>query len=476
MYQTLSKYLLIFFLLGLIPSCKDDEVPLPDLLAQFDAAEQGISDTESSISVTLKLSREAPEAIHLEVSMTPDGLSYGTEFTTIPTATNNQISLTIPKGATEVQFEVQKAQNIFLNGTESIEFALLTASSPALLGSTTNFLLKFGSIVSTGSDMQLNGLKGAESGSSAANSVFVDLSNNQQLAVERASWDLGFYTGDDFRVILNNTTSATTRATAKTDLNQVTASDTIPASNWSMGYTAESFELIDDITGDLSKTVIAAISSNDSENKVYILNRGTGGGVPARRWWKIRVLRKGSDGYTLQYAPITSNSFQTIDIAKDPSYHFNYVFLGQDNAASQTAQLTAAEPVANNWDFKWGYSLYETALGAGTIPYAFSDLIAINHRSGVMAAEVSTSTVSYENFSEQHIGTITFEDDLYAIGANWRVTSSATEPIGVRTDRFYVIKDPAGNVYKIKFISFHANDGGERGKPKFEYQLVKKTN
>ena len=89
------------------------------------------------------------------------------------------------------------------------------------------------------------------------------------------------------------------------------------------------------------------------------------------------------------------------------------------------------------------------------------------------AAEILTSTVSYDAYAESNIATTTFKNDKYVIGSNWRVASQSST--GVRTDRFYVVKDATGNVYKLKFISFASQDGGERGKPKFEFKLVKKV-
>ena len=53
---------------------------------------------------------------------------------------------------------------------------------------------------STGAQVEFNGLIGSESGSSAGNSVYLDLSTDKTTAVARASWDLGFYSGSDFRV------------------------------------------------------------------------------------------------------------------------------------------------------------------------------------------------------------------------------------------------------------------------------------
>ena len=42
----------------------------------------------------------------------------------------------------------------------------------------------------------------------------------------------------------------------------------------------------------------------------------------------------------------------------------------------------------------------------------------------------------------------------------------------LRTDRFFVIKDPAGNVYKLKFTG-GAKADLERGHPTFQYAILK---
>ncbi|WP_025761382.1 HmuY family protein [Dyadobacter tibetensis] len=468
--NTKLYYCLAFIFLSLTwSSCKDNEISLPDQLVQFEASEQGMNETDEELSIKLKLNREATEDVSLVIDLTTSGITYGTEFTTSPQASESGIQLRIPKGKSETEFIIKKASDLLLDGDESVNFKIKSVTAPVIIGSTGNLLLKFGPIISIGTTLQLNGLIGNESGSSAGNAVFVDLSNNRQTAVGRSSWDLGFSNGEEFRVIINNLTSATARLTNKTDLNQVTAADTLEAGNWSLGYTPESFNLIDDPLGDLSKTVIAGISPSDGENQVYILNPGTGGGLPVRPWWKLRILRKGNDGYLLQYARIQDQSFKTIEIKKGADHHFQYVQL------STEAKIVDFSPASSQWDFRWSYALYQTAFGTTNIPYAFFDLIAINQHSGVEAAEVMASKISYSNFTEADLAGITFENDVYKIGSNWRVTSSSTEPVGVRTDRYYLIKDTTGNIYKLRFLSFHSNDGGERGKPKFEYSLVKKN-
>src|SRR5688572_5872988 len=82
-------------------------------------------------------------------------------------------------------------------------------------------------IVPPPTDAKIQTLSGGPGGSNAANSVFVDMSNGRQDSVARASWDLGFYTGSDFRVVLNHTSGAGVKVTTKTDLAEVNGDDTI---------------------------------------------------------------------------------------------------------------------------------------------------------------------------------------------------------------------------------------------------------
>ncbi|KYP13297.1 HmuY family protein [Flavihumibacter sp. CACIAM 22H1] len=316
---------------------------------------------------------------------------------------------------------------------------------------------------SAGARLQLNGGAG---GAAAINTVFLDLSTAKQDSVKRTAWDLALYTGNDFSVMINNTTVALAKATTKSNLADVSAADTagmVLALNHAAPSATE-FALLDDIGGDLSKTVIGTISATESANKVYILNRGTGGGVAARDWLKIKIIRKGN-GYSIQYAKIAEANFSTIDVVKNNSYQFNYISF--DNGP------VTVEPEKENWDLQWGYAVFKTNFGGGDVPYAFSDLIAINFRAGVQVAEILTSTTSYENFKEADLATASFSADRWAIGSNWRATTGAA--IGVKTDRFYLVKDSNGNYYKLKFISFTSQDGGTRGKPELSFQLVKEA-
>jgi len=321
---------------------------------------------------------------------------------------------------------------------------------------------------SSGAIVQLNGIAAGEAGSAAGNSVYLDLSSDRQTSVLRSGWDLGFYSGNDFRVILNNTTAAGAKLLNTNDLAAVGAADTIglTLATSQTNPLPEQLPYFDNVAGDLSKTVIPAISAIDAENKVVILNRGTGGGIASRPWIKMRILRNTLGGYTLQYAGIQETTFKTMLIAKDANWHFKFISFDKG--------LVDAEPAKDSWDIVWTYSVYETNFGAGQVPYNFSDLIAVNYLSGVTVAtkiyaDAATASAAYSAFNKDSVANATFSTNRWAIGSGWRSTQPAT---GAKLDRFYIIKDGRGNYYKLKCTAMGVNDGGTRGKPEFKYSLV----
>ncbi|MEO6539910.1 MAG: hypothetical protein ABIN74_02920, partial [Ferruginibacter sp.] len=230
---------------------------------------------------------------------------------------------------------------------------------------------------STGADVKLNGIAGNEAGAVAGNAVYLDLSGERQTAVLRSAWDLGFYCSTDFRVILNNSIVAGAKVLTQNSLADVGAADTVGLTLSTSQFNPLPGDLnyFDNIAGDLTKTVIPAVSAVDADNKVIILNRGTGGGIAARPWVKLRVLRNATGGYTMQYAGILETTFRTIQVPKDAAYHFKFV--------SFENGIVDAQPEKDKWDLVWSYSVFESNFGAGPVPYNFSDLIAINYLSGV---------------------------------------------------------------------------------------------
>ena len=80
---------------------------------------------------------------------------------------------------------------------------------------------------------------------------------------------------------------------------------------------------------------------------------------------------------------------------------------------------------------------------------------------------VNVADFSYESFSSSNVDDNAFLADQTAIGSNWRDVFSGTHDDTV----FFVVKDPNGNIYKIKFLAL-TNDNGVRGYPEFEFELL----
>lgn len=166
-------------------------------------------------------------------------------------------------------------------------------------------------------------------GPNEPNQVYFDLRTNTATVVQRDSWDLGFYCGNDFRVIINPSIKLAVKNMETTDMNAVT---TDSASSYfgvvAVGtFDATNVEYVDDFDGNIQNTAIAEISDNDDENMVYLVNMGyevgtttpTAGSTSpfgeARGWKKIRILKRGVD-YLLQYADLDDTTYQEYFIEK----------------------------------------------------------------------------------------------------------------------------------------------------------------
>lgn len=446
----------------LISACrKRADVGLSDNLVVFTASEQGMTESENSIDVKLKLSRQTDKDVPVTITFTPTGLVYGTDFTTTPEAANGEVTVIVPSGNNEAKFTVNKVAGALFDGDEKIKFDIYRSESPLLIGSLKEFDLGFKELVANNATAKLDG-----GGATYPNKVFFDLSANRQTLVNRTAWDLGFYTHpDSFRVVINSSTTMMAKEINKNDLTQVTAADTtnfyLDLAYGAFGGPAGSMAFVDNPAGDLSKTAFKSIAASVADNKVYIVNRGNGVGTPAphRGWKKVRVLRNASGGFTVQYADIAATTFSTIEVPKDNEYFFKYISF--DNG------LVNVEPKKTKWDIAWTYFANSFGTGPAEIPFMFQDIVLQNRN--VQVAKVLAATRSYDAFTEADLAGITdWSTSQIKIGSDWRTTN----PAGVPVDRYYIIKDGEGNYYKLKFTAI--TDGGIRGYPFVAYALVKR--
>jgi hypothetical protein len=329
-------------------------------------------------------------------------------------------------------------------------------------------------------------LSPAIGGPTQPNQVYVDLSGENSVAVNRTAWELAFYSGSEYRVAINGSIKMAAKQTTSNDITQPVEIDNTVAVGVPNQGTGEidggNISYIDHPAGAITGTAIAEVSANDADNKVYLVNLGNAiptaipqiGSVnlygEARGWKKIRVLRNGN-GYTLQYADPAATTFQEITIAKDAAYNFKFFSL-------TTNSEVVVEPQKDQWDLNLTTFTNILSMGPqGSISYFYSDFVVSNNKGGVRVYEVLNSAgVTYDAFTVANVDnaklTAEAAADQRVIGANWRNAGGQGGAIpSVKDDRFYVVKDTDGNIYKLKFIAMY-NMAGERGYPTFQYELL----
>jgi hypothetical protein len=141
-FRSFKIYTLALLATVAIASC-DDEPALPDNLATFETDNIGFEGEKTDVKILL--TRAASQETTLQITLTPDGVTYGTEFTTEPDGSNGTISIVVPKGSTDAVFSINKTNGVFLDGDESISFTIASADAQVLLGesvaTTVNFWL-----------------------------------------------------------------------------------------------------------------------------------------------------------------------------------------------------------------------------------------------------------------------------------------------------------------------------------------------
>lgn len=329
-------------------------------------------------------------------------------------------------------------------------------------------------------------------GAAQGNQVWVDLSEPQESSMTsnlRTDWDLGFYSGDEFRVVINGSIiMAAGQISDATDIDAVTTSQVTSLQNEVMvgSFVASNMQYIDNPDGLFlnQTTAIAAISANDSENPIYLINMGndiytgtispgsaiTGG--ESRGWYLLQVTRNANTGYKIKFKELTSSeSHHEYILTKNEDYALNFFSL-------KNAKEVIIQPKRKNWDI--GFTVftnevfYSPGVSAGS--YVYADFVVSNITDGVGAYQVdipsgSSADEYYSNFKADDIDASQFIfNDQRAIGDHWR-TVTGSNGAQVYGDRFYIIKDAEGFFFKLRFNKM-MNDKGERGYPQFEYEIL----
>lgn len=316
-------------------------------------------------------------------------------------------------------------------------------------------------------------------GPTQPNQVWFDLSENKEIVTKRTDWDLAFYSGSSFKVILNSSIMmAAGKIPNASDIDLVTESGVSALKNQVQvaNFNPSNEAYIDDVKGNFPTgyTAIEEIKADDAENAVYLINMGkelyTGAvaqgsvvtGGDSRGWMKVQIVRSG-EGYKIKYAELGATTHKEITVAKNAAYNYNFVSLKNNKEVF-------IQPEKKKWDLC--FSVFTNVI-AGAGSYIYADFVTHNNIGGAGAYEVVVNSGSgveaYNNFKASDIDPSKLVyNDQRIIGANWRnpVGANGLEVYG---NRFYIIKDATGYYFKLRFTRLTSVQG-ERGFPQFEYK------
>lgn len=459
----------LLFFMAFLSACEpDNTIESQPFVAAFEKQSYQFTDIEAEQQITVVFSEPAQSSGTVTIKGEGSIAEYGVDFTTSPAAVNGLIELPFTAGQERITFTYNNLMFPYDldDDQKMVMFKVVAISYPSesnIQGYTTLQLAFTASIGST--------LMPEIGGPNQGDQVYIDLSEETVTKVRRDSWDLGFYGGEHFRVVINGSIYMAAKNLNVTDIDAVTqASVSAVQSQVAIGtFDPANENYIDAPNGDILQTAISEISENNADNKVYLVNMGyeVGTSTPptgsvaitgnARGWKKIRILREG-DNYILQYANLNSATHQEVVISKNAAYNFIFFSFNTNNVVN-------VEPEKNKWDLN--FTVFTNVIdGAGS--YGYSDFVLNNLKGGVKAYRINVSpSVTYAGFSKAGVNDGNFTEDQRIIGADWRDVFSGT----AFSDRFYVLKDIDGNYYKIRMLGF-LNDGGVRGYPKFEYKLL----
>jgi hypothetical protein len=292
--------------------------------------------------------------------------------------------------------------------------------------------------------------------------VYFDLSTGEVVSTNlKKEWDLAFESSEDgWRILLNTSNFMLAAATGMTGFD-------IPLDTAGLSWQ------FDASSGNPDSLVFKdwlEFSHPDSlkifSNEIYAIDRGYDEAGNLRGLRKIVFLDVTGTSYTFLYGNLDGSDSKTFTVIKDPAV--NYVCFSFDNSGQQPG----FEPPKDQWDLL--FTQYTTLLYTDEgDPYPYLLTGVLSNPAGI---EVTQDTLyDFTSIDLDIASRLSYSVAMDEIGYDWKdvvgdVTSGSVSYVIVE-GRNYVVRDPEGFYFKLRFVSFY-NSSGEKGYPTFEYQRL----
>ena len=288
------------------------------------------------------------------------------------------------------------------------------------------------------------------------NDLYYSLSNGLVSEVPRATWDIAFsvYTMSS-SIIINESTGIILKAypnawtwTGAIDTTGFHTWTSLRNSNTSWedgafnanatGYPNYGWGTYNSISHNIE---------NAEGNKLYIIKLANGG---FKKIW-VEIKYSSLQKYTFRYADLNGENPQVISMMDVSNSKANFVYYSLQN----NLRLDR-EPDATTWDLL--FTRWEDI--DGTTPYmvagVLQNYIDRGYGSpkdiGVKAIDITIADPANITYTDGD-----FSTDINTIGWDWKTYAGSWS---VPTDKFFIIKDKAGKIYQIQFLTFDGSSTG----------------
>ncbi|HNQ11645.1 MAG TPA: HmuY family protein [Bacteroidia bacterium] len=297
----------------------------------------------------------------------------------------------------------------------------------------------------------------ASMGNTYQSLVFVDLYENKTYSAPYNSFDLAFEaSAQGNRVYLNQAKFMFAGRSGYALMNMADSTGV----NWKTDHE----HLYDD-----SLAMSSYYQNSIFSGEVFIIDRGAYEHSGAERFRKFKVDTVDANGYQISYSYLDNSGYQTFFIPKNNAYalmYFNF---------SGGGQLVSVAPPSSKWQLMFGKYIHEykeEPIGSPFRYYLVTGTL-LNRWNQIEAGMLAKDSLpDYIPFADLEFGQAQmvqrYTQAAY-IGFEWKQFSFSTNLYSIVPDRYYIIKDATGYLYKLRFLDFY-DTSGNKGTAIFEYK------
>ncbi|MCE2787418.1 MAG: HmuY family protein [Bacteroidota bacterium] len=300
-------------------------------------------------------------------------------------------------------------------------------------------------------------MMGVDLGTEYDKQVYINLNSGIVQSVDNNSWDLSFDAAPEgFTIYINGGKNVLVANTGSTDFSADTKSSEL---NWRW----------DEASGNADSLALSHWCNRynyKTFDSVYVIDRGKGSSS-SDNYFKFKIIAVTPQKYVISVADMSGKFIKETNIYKSPEKML--VYFSFDNGGT----YYNFEPPIDSWHFKflryrWIYYEFN--------PPLLYQVTGVHLNSTMLDVAIDSSLTFYDiKFNQSLNPALYYSNDRDQIGFEWKYPDFTPNGVRYRTrtyiNYFLRYRYLPDLVYKLRFIDFY-DDKGNKGCPRFEYQLL----